>query len=191
MSQEIPRKRFYLTAGVLIVIVLALAGSLVYYQSRIGDLQSGYAAAEGRVNTVESKLNQNSVAYQAYSHWSAITARDSNTVMSEYAPDAKLYWLGGPLNGNFTDKNGIQDEWAKFFKANPDVYMNVTDFKVQILGGNRGVVTARLAFFNLHSDGTTTTVRVNYALVYTLKDGNWSLVEEWWSIAPRVNPYLQ
>jgi hypothetical protein len=111
--------------------------------------------------------------------------------MSEYAPDAKLYWVGGPLNGNFTDKNGIQNEWAKFFKANPTVYMNITDFKVQILGSNRGVVTARLAFLNIHSDGTTTTVRVNYALVYTLKDSNWSLVEEWWSIAPRVNAYLQ
>ena len=83
MSQGTSKKRFYLTAGVLIVVVLALTGSLVYYQSRLNDLQSGYAAAEGRVNTLESNLNQNSVANLAYSHWAAITARDSNTVMSE------------------------------------------------------------------------------------------------------------
>jgi hypothetical protein len=167
---------------VIAVLVVGVAASVLYYRGVVGNL-------EATNNSLESTSDVYNVDNLAYSHWSAITARNITGVMSQYASDSKLYWLGGSLNGNFTDSAGIQSEWTKFFGASSEVYMNVTNFKSRSSGANL-VVTANLVFFLVHPETTTTKAPINYALVYASRDSKWVLVEEWWSIRPRANPYI-
>jgi len=194
MSQ-LSKRSLYAVATVLVLIIVLQAGWLISYRGRVDDLEKQYTAAIAKINSLTPKSDESTLTALAYRHISAICAKDLSGIMSQYAPDAKLYWLGGTLNGNFTDKNGIQDEWSKFFKSNSGCCVNCTNFNTKTLSGfhagwTGGVVTARLNILTLRPDGTLGQIPVNYALVYMLRDGNWVLVDEWWAVAPNWTPYM-
>jgi hypothetical protein len=164
---------------VVAILAVGLAVSVFYYGGVVGNLEAQNAS-------LKSISDDYNVDYLAYSHWSAITARNISSIMSQYAADSKLYWFGGVLNGNFTDNAGIRSEWTKFFTAS-EIYMNITKFNIRTSGTNR-IVSASLSFYRIEI--TSVQVPVNYALVYTLRNNKWILVEEWWSVAPHINPYI-
>ena len=202
LSERVSKRALLAVTVVLVAIVLGQTGWLILYQVRIGGLEKQSAGLSDQIKQLQSRIADESiVGFLAYRHWSAIAARDLNGVMSQYAPDAKLYWLGCPLEANCTDKWAIQNQWKKFFDYSTEQYLclNVQSFSVKTISGYHvgftgAVVNARVSFCCPNStyagNADCQCPAVNYALVYLLRDGKWVLFDEWWTLPPRWHPYI-
>ena len=206
MSEGVSKRTLYAAIVILVVMVLGQVGWLMVYRATTADLEGRYAVMDKtlkelqtRILELQSRISDEAFAgFLAYRHWTAITTRDLNGVMSQYAPDAKLYWLGCSLEGNFTDMSSIQAQWKRFFAAQPLLCMNVSAFSVRIITGfhagfTGAVVNARVSFCCPNSTYTALGgcgCTVNIGLVYMLREGKWFLVDEWWAFPPRWHPYI-
>ncbi|HUN00875.1 MAG: hypothetical protein B7X12_03295 [Halothiobacillus sp. 20-53-49] len=54
---------------------------------------------------------------EAERHVQAIAAGDVAEIMANYTPDSNLYWIGGPLDGNYSGTDVITVVWQKFTKS--------------------------------------------------------------------------
>lgn len=114
---------------------------------------------------------------KARTHLQAAAAGDVETLMGDYAEDAWLDWVGGPLDGRYRGRPAIRAVWQAFAAQND--------------GMPRSLRVGRLEQHS-HAQGTTlavsaeyagkTTVRVRHVLVY--RDGE--LATEIWQIAPTL-----
>lgn len=207
MSQGVPKRTLSIVIAVLVIIVLGQAGWLMLYQGRIVDLQEQNANLSDLIKELEPRVADEAiVGLLAYRHWSAICNRDLDAIMSQYATDAKLYWLGCPLERNSTDRASIEEQWKRFFDFTADdpLCTCVLSYSVKLIPGFHagfmgGVVNARVSFCCPNSTSTgseaasTSDCRcpiIDYALVYMLRDGKWVLVDEWWTLSPRWHPYM-
>lgn len=111
----------------------------------------------------------------ARAHFKAIAAGQVDTIMSQYAPDATLQWVGGPLNGPYAGADKIKEVWGKFSKNAP---LDLSQSKIEESVNDKGAtVTANLQF-----EGKSV-IKVRYVLVY--RDGK--VVNEVWQIDPKLN----
>jgi ketosteroid isomerase-like protein len=55
---------------------------------------------------------------KARAHLDAVAASDVEALMRDYAGDAYLEWVGGPLDGRYRGKAEIRAVWQKFIAAN-------------------------------------------------------------------------
>ena len=105
----------------------------------------------------------------------AIAAGDTDALMRDYADDAYLDWVGGPLDGRYRGKAEIRAVWQKWLMANDSKARTVTVGSVEDYANPKGAtVTAEAEYAG------KTTVRVWHAFVY--RDG--VLTSEVWQIAP-------
>ncbi len=207
MAEGVTKKTLFAVIVVLIAIVLGQTGWLIFYQGRVGELEKQSAALSDRIRELQSRIADESVVgFLAYRHWSAIVANDMNGIMSQYASDSKLHWLGCPLDADSTSTQAIQSQWKRFFdySAQQGLNLNVQAMNVRIISGfhagfTGAVVNARVSFCGPGGTGSGSTPAgstdcqcpvVNYALVYLLRDGKWILFDEWWALSPRENPYV-
>jgi hypothetical protein len=114
-------------------------------------------------------------ADDAQTHFSAIAAGDVALTSRDYANNAMLEWIGGPLDGNYAGADKIREAWTKFTNANPN--LKVTVHQLEESANPKGAtVTANVRFEGKQP------INVRYVLSY--RDGK--LVHETWQIDPRL-----
>lgn len=209
MSEGVSKRTLYAAIVILVVMVLGQVGWLMVYRATTADLEDRYAVMDKTLKELQTRIlelqsriaDESVVGFMAYRHWSAVCNRDLNGIMSQYATDAKLYWLGCPVQRNCTSLATIQDQWRMYFDFTKgrNLCMCVQSYSVKLIQGfhagfTGAVVNARVSF--CCSNATSTAgfdcecPEVRYALVYMLREGRWVLVDEWWAIPPRWNPYI-
>lgn len=109
-------------------------------------------------------------------HFTAIAKGNLKAIMSQYAPDATLEWVGGKLNGSYEGTDAIQDMWARFAKGAGPLTMHATDFTVATAPKDGMTVTADVVFKGKAA------IPVRYVLVYR----NRKIVDEIWQVAPNL-----
>lgn len=109
----------------------------------------------------------------ARSRITAIAGGDLAAVTSAYGPAATLHWVGGPLDGTYSQPDKIKDVWSKFFAAQGTQKANVVT-ATEAANPKGGTVTMDATFAGKN------TVKVRYVLLY--RDGK--LVDEIWQVNP-------
>lgn len=109
----------------------------------------------------------------ARSRIDAIAGGDLAAVTSAYAPAATLHWVGGPLDGSYSQPNKIKEVWSKFFTAQGGQKATIAA-TTEAANPKGGTVTADVTFAGKN------TVKVRYVMLY--RDGK--LVDEIWQVNP-------
>jgi hypothetical protein len=114
---------------------------------------------------------------KARAHLDAIAAGDIDGLMRDYADDAYLDWIGGPLDGRYRGKAEIRNMWVKFIAANAGKPRPAEFSKLTAYSNPRGTsVEAKGSY------GGAVPVKALHLLTY--RDGE--LNTEIWQIAPAV-----
>ena len=114
---------------------------------------------------------------KADTHLKAIAAGNVEALMADYADDAYVDWIGGPLDGRYRGKTEIREMWKKFAASNDGQPRPARVGKLAVKANPKGV--------SLHAEaeyGGKTPLKVWHALVY--RDG--TLSTEIWQIAPAI-----
>lgn len=108
-------------------------------------------------------------------HLQAVAAGDLEILMADYADDAYMDWVGGPLDGRYHGKAAIREVWRKFIAANDGQPRPARFGKLESYGNPKGVSLEAAAEY-----GGKTPLQVWHVLVY--RDG--VMTSELWQIAP-------
>jgi hypothetical protein len=114
---------------------------------------------------------------KAAAHLQAIAAGNVDALMADYADDAYLDWVGGPLGGRYRGKVEIRQMWTKFVVGNDGQPRPVRAGKLSARANPKGVSLEAEAEY-----GGKTPVKAWHVLVY--RDG--VLTTEIWQIAPAI-----
>lgn len=109
----------------------------------------------------------------ARSRIDAIAGGDLAAITSAYAPAATLHWVGGPLDGSYSQPSKIKEVWSKFLAAQGGQKATIAA-TTEAANPKGGTVTADVTFAGKN------TVKVRYVLLY--RDGK--LVDEIWQVNP-------
>ncbi|HFK5653273.1 TPA: nuclear transport factor 2 family protein [Enterobacter cloacae] len=109
----------------------------------------------------------------ALAHFKAIADGKTDTLKQQYAQNARLEWVGGPLDGTYTTTDAIDGVWRKFTTAQGTLNHNVEDLK-EATNPKGSTVTARVQFAG------KATLNVLYVLTYRES----KIVNETWQIDP-------
>jgi ketosteroid isomerase-like protein len=113
-------------------------------------------------------------APDAQMHFKAVAGGNVAAIMHQYAPDATLHWIGGPLDGSYSGTRAIKSVWSKFAHAMGKMTDKASDIKVAT-DAKGMTVTANVDFIGPKS------VPVRYVLVYRGR----KIVDEIWQIAAK------
>lgn len=111
----------------------------------------------------------------AQAHFAAIGNGERAAIMGSYADNARLTWIGGPLDGTYDGPAAIGAVWDKFGSAAGQA--RVTVLGVAESANPKGATVVASVQF----DGKTQ-VKVRYVLTY--RDGK--LVNETWQVDPKL-----
>ena len=114
---------------------------------------------------------------KAKAHLDAVAAGDLEGLMRDYAEDAYMEWVGGPLDGRYRGKAEIRAVWQKFIAANAGKPRPAHFGKLTAFANPRGATLEAKADY-----GGTVPVKVWHGLTY--RDGD--LTTEVWQIAPTL-----
>lgn len=114
---------------------------------------------------------------QAQAHLKAVAAGDLEGLMRDYAEDAYLDWVGGPLDGRYRGKVAIRAVWQKFIDANAGKPRTGKFGKLESYANPKGLSIEGAAEY-----AGISPVKVWHVQVY--RDG--SLTSEIWQIAPAI-----
>ena len=114
---------------------------------------------------------------KAKSHLDAVAAGDLEALMRDYADDAYMEWVGGPLDGRYRGKAEIRAVWQKFIAANAGKPRPAHFGKLTAFANPRGATVEAKADY-----AGAVPVKVWHALTY--RDGD--LTTEVWQIAPAL-----
>jgi hypothetical protein len=110
----------------------------------------------------------------AQAHIAAVGAGERAAILRGYADDARLTWVGGPLDGTYTGPAAIGAVWDKFGAAAGPA--RVTVMGIEEAANPKGATVLATVRF----DGKIQ-VKVRYVLTY--RDGK--LVNETWQVDPK------
>jgi ketosteroid isomerase-like protein len=113
------------------------------------------------------------IADKAKAHFAAIAEGDVAKITADYSDKAVFQWVGGPLDGVYSDPAAIKGVWAKFTSAQGKLEADVKDIQ-EAVNPKGGTVTANIVF---KGKGP---IPLCYVLVY--RDGK--IVNEVWQINP-------
>ncbi|MDP2829866.1 MAG: nuclear transport factor 2 family protein [Sulfuricellaceae bacterium] len=114
---------------------------------------------------------------RARAHLEAVAAGNLDALMRDYAPDAYLDWVGGPLDGRYQGEAAIRLVWQKFIAANEGQPRTAKFGKLEPYANPNGATIEGAAIY-----GGKTPVKVWHALTY--RDG--VLTTEIWQISPSL-----
>ena len=114
-------------------------------------------------------------ADDARAHFQAIGSGDVQTVMSGYADNAHLNWVGGPLDGTYDSRDVIRGVWEKFTKSAGPLKVSVD--KLEESANPKGSTVSA----NVQFEGKAP-IKVRYVL--TFREGK--IVSETWQIDPKL-----
>jgi hypothetical protein len=103
----------------------------------------------------------------------AIASGDVQAVMAAYGDNARLEWIGGPLDGAYTTADAIRGVWTRFTGAQGALKLSVD--KLEESANPKGATISANALF----EGKAA-IKVRYIL--TLRNGK--VVAETWQIDP-------
>lgn len=111
----------------------------------------------------------------AQSHFAAIGAGERGAIMKDYGEQARLLWIGGPLDGSYAGTEAIGAVWDKFTAAAGPAKVSVGSI-TESVNPKGATVSAAVQF-----EGKVA-VKVRYVLSY--RDGK--LVQETWQVDPQL-----
>ena len=114
---------------------------------------------------------------KAHAHLEAVAAGDLEALMRDYADDAYMDWVGGPLDGRYHGKAAIRAVWEKFIGANAGKPRPAHFGKLVAFSNPRGTSLEARAEY-----GGTVPVKAWHVLTY--RDGD--LTTEVWQITPAL-----
>lgn len=114
---------------------------------------------------------------KAQAHLQAVAAGDLDALMRDYAPDAYMDWVGGPLDGRYRGQAAIRAVWQKFIALNAGQPRPARFSQSEAHTNPKGATIETEAEY-----GGTPPVKVWHALTY--RDGE--LTTEIWQIAPAI-----
>lgn len=114
---------------------------------------------------------------KAKAHLDAVAAGDIGTLMHDYAEDAYMDWIGGPLDGRYRGKVAIRTVWEKFIAANDGKPRPVKRSEIEAYANPKGVSLETSAEY-----GGKTPIKAWHVLVY--RDGE--MTTEIWQVAPSL-----
>lgn len=114
---------------------------------------------------------------KAEAHLQAVAAGDVEALMRDYAEDAYMDWVGGPLDGRYRGKAAIREVWKKFAALNDGQPRPAKFGKLVQQANPKGATLEGAAEY-----GGKTMIKVWHVLVY--RDGD--LTTEVWQIAPAL-----
>lgn len=114
-------------------------------------------------------------ADDAQKHFQAIAAGDVAAIAAGYAENARLEWVGGPLDGSYSGPAAIQAVWEKFAKAQGTLTLAVD--KLEESANPKGTTVSA----NVQFTGKAP-IKVRYVLTY--RDGK--IASETWQIDPKL-----
>lgn len=109
----------------------------------------------------------------ARSRIAAIAGGDLAAVSAAYGPGATLHWVGGPLDGTYSQPAKIKEVWSKFLAVQGAQKATIAA-AVEAANPKGGTVTADITFAGKN------TVKVRYVLLYRAD----RLVDEIWQVNP-------
>lgn len=114
---------------------------------------------------------------KAQAHLQAVAAGDIEAIVRDYAEDAYMDWVGGPLDGRYRGKAAIREVWNKFAALNDGQPRPARMGPLTQQANPKGATLAAGAEY-----GGKTPLKVWHVLVY--RDGE--LTTELWQIAPAL-----
>ena len=125
---------------------------------------AAFAAVAGPLDEKKAELHLQSVA-----------SGDIESIMRDYADDAWLDWVGGPLDGRYRGKAAIREAWKKFSALNDGQPRPARIGKLSQQNNPKGATLEAGVEY-----GGKTPVKVWHVMVY--RDG--MLSTEIWQISP-------
>lgn len=114
-------------------------------------------------------------ASQATIHFKSIAAGDISKLIGQYEKNARLDWIGGPLDGSYSGTGELRSVWNKFTKALGPMTAEIKNVK-ENSNPKGATITADVVFSGKKS------IPVRYVLVY--RDNR--IVSEVWQISPAL-----
>ncbi len=111
----------------------------------------------------------------ARAHFQAVAAGDIAKVMQSYGGGAQFQWVGGPLDGAYSDPAAIRGVWSKFFSSQGPLKLSVGAIE-ESANPKGATVSANVLF-----EGKAP-IKVRYVL--TFREGK--IVNEVWQIDPKL-----
>ena len=153
-------------------------------------LKGEYSALQGSYSALESMYkNQQAdvVLAAAMSHWNDIAIENVSLVAPEYAPNATLHWVGGPLSGNYTGISAIEGVWDKFFNLYETVYWyTIVPPTVMPMGPGTYQVTGYVQFLVAPTAQPINVLVLNVTemLTYVNTSSGYLITNEVWEVKP-------
>jgi len=140
----------------------------------------------------QTYVEQQMVLAAAMSHWNDIAIENASLIISEYAPNATLHWIGGPLSGNYTGIAAINATWTKFDNTYEYVVWYALVPPTVQVKGDTAMVKAPLQFVvfpfptasNPHPQEFVLNVTEILYYNYNATAMQWQIVNEYWIVKP-------
>lgn len=168
-----------LRIAVVSVVALGLGFTPLFAQSNTST-SSGSSAPSNSASSASSasspaQTRKSEVAAaksMVLKHWTAVANRNVQKLGNEYASDAVIAWVGGPLNGTYKGQKSIDNLWSKFANATSPMRFQVKQVSYDV-SANRPAVNEDVVL----SAGSKS-IRVDSTLVYS----NNKIVAEVWKV---------
>ena len=131
-----------------------------------------------------NELNYLAVSSAAFSHWDAIAIENTSLFSDQYASNATLHWIGGPLTGTYNGTAAINSVWNRFFSIWSAVWFYTVSPPTVLVSGNTATVTSMNQFVLTPSSNQSQVqyLTINYTLNFVESAGNWMIYNEVWHI---------
>lgn len=109
-------------------------------------------------------------------HIEAISSAPLETLMPQYAKNARLEWIGGPLDGKYEGAAAIENAWSRFIAARGDMQAEIQGYTIAENPKGRTVIATVLY------RGTKT---IPVRIITAYRDG--MIATEIWQIDPAIS----
>ncbi len=127
-----------------------------------------HISGSGYISFAQETSEYNTLSSLAFNHWNNIAIENTTAVMEEYASNATLYWVHGPLAGNYTGLTAINSTWSKFFGLWSAVWFYSENQPVITISGNNAYVNSVVQFVvqNASNSSQFKYINVTYTIDY-------------------------
>jgi len=131
-----------------------------------------------------SNLNYLAVEEAAFAHWDAIAIENVTLFNAQYASNATLHWIGGPLTGTYIGPSAIESVWNKFFEIWSAVWFYTVSPPTVMVNGNLATVLSMNQFVLTPTTNQSQVqyLMINYTLNFIKMGGMWLIYNEIWHI---------
>ncbi len=168
-----------------IKIIAAVAGILmIIFAGAFAYTYSIYGSASTKINNQQDSV----VLGDAFSHWNDISIENASLLQTQYAPNAELHWIGGPLSGTYRGVSNITATWNKFFNLWGAVWFYTITPPTVSVNSSGAMVTSQNQFVLTPTSDPSQTqfLNISYELMYTKtssnQNGGYLIQNEVWKI---------